>query len=699
MTGQPRGRGHDRARQLAVARADGLLAPADEAWLADHLGHCDACAVVAAEYEGQHALFEELRAWRPEPPRDLWARTSAALDAERGRGGRRDPWRRPRRGPSSPRRRSFAPVAAGVLTLALVGVSLLGVSSLVPGESSAGPTPIAVAAAADVQVIVRGADGNLQVLSRPVDQVCPVSVSSCGAQPTFSVTSAVSGDWSATGLVGAMSPTGGQMVVVAKSSGADGVYVIPVKRPAAAPGQPAGSGAMSSASPSGAVSATASPARPSARPRTPTATSAARPRKSASAPATEATARPGASPALTPFDSPVPSGVAPSAVPASALPGASDAAPAGSGSTLASGAATGSGSPAGTPATLQPAPETATQIASGITVVGSPVYAPGGGSLAFAARPSDDATGPDIYVWSPGDVAARAVTSDHASWLAGWAASGILVSRVVGGVPSTYLLDLATGLSAEVGGPGTWLPAVSPDGTMAVWWSGTVRLAPDGLSWVPDLGQLVVGGWSGVPTGPYEPAPPASPPAIAPSAGPPASGLPATPSPTPTPTPSPAPTPTPSPAPTPTPSPTPTPTPDPASLTAPFVGVGSPVWASPSADATPAPQPLVAAPPVGWQARWSDDGGALAIWTAAQDGSPDGQLSLYRLDPLTHMPDLGSPMLGATPASPDFSLRAGRLVWTSSADDAAGVVDVLAWSGAVYGRIAMPAMGVGTVLP
>ena len=128
-------------------------------------------------------------------------------------------------------------------------------------------------------------------------------------------------------------------------------------------------------------------------------------------------------------------------------------------------------------------------------VVGAPTYSPDGTRVAFSAMPSDGSSGPDIYVWSPGDQEAEPITTDHDSWLAGWAASGILASRVDAGIPSTYQLDPETGHALPIGTPGTWLPAVSPSGTAAGWWSGTVKLAADGVSWVPDQGRLVVGPW------------------------------------------------------------------------------------------------------------------------------------------------------------------------------------------------------------
>jgi anti-sigma factor RsiW len=69
---------HDRARMLAAESVDGSLAPGDAEWLDAHLGACPDCAAVAEEYRAIHLELGSLAT--PEPPRDLWARTSAALD-------------------------------------------------------------------------------------------------------------------------------------------------------------------------------------------------------------------------------------------------------------------------------------------------------------------------------------------------------------------------------------------------------------------------------------------------------------------------------------------------------------------------------------------------------------------------------------------------------------------------------------------
>jgi hypothetical protein len=80
---------HDRARSLAARRLDEPLEPADAAWLADHLAGCAACRSTAAAYEADRLLLRSLRDRQPEPPRDLWARTAAAIERESAAHGAR----------------------------------------------------------------------------------------------------------------------------------------------------------------------------------------------------------------------------------------------------------------------------------------------------------------------------------------------------------------------------------------------------------------------------------------------------------------------------------------------------------------------------------------------------------------------------------------------------------------------------------
>ena len=83
--------------------------------------------------------------------------------------------------------------------------------------------------------------------------------------------------------------------------------------------------------------------------------------------------------------------------------------------------------PTGTPA---PTPPGAIAIATGVEVIGDVAYSADGRWLAFSAQPADGSTGPDLYLWSPGQPLAIAVTSDHRTYFSSWHDGAVLASRV-----------------------------------------------------------------------------------------------------------------------------------------------------------------------------------------------------------------------------------------------------------------------------
>jgi hypothetical protein len=137
---------------------------------------------------------------------------------------------------------------------------------------------------------------------------------------------------------------------------------------------------------------------------------------------------------------------------------------------------------------------------SGVKVVGqSAAYSPDGAWFAFTARPSDGSAGPDIYVWHVGDPQALPLTKDHASVFGSWIGTRLLGSRPTT-TPTTaapdvsaqsFILDPATGEESRIEAH-VWRPVESSDGRWAVFWDGTVRLAPDGLTALPATGSLVL---------------------------------------------------------------------------------------------------------------------------------------------------------------------------------------------------------------
>ena len=111
---------HDRARGLAATRLDQPLTPTEATWLDEHLAWCGACRGVAASYESDRLALRAMRDRTPEPPRDLWARTSAAIEREAARGGRS------RRRGATGRPRPALGVLSGVAVIAVViGASVM----------------------------------------------------------------------------------------------------------------------------------------------------------------------------------------------------------------------------------------------------------------------------------------------------------------------------------------------------------------------------------------------------------------------------------------------------------------------------------------------------------------------------------------------------------------------------------------------
>jgi SpoIID/LytB domain protein len=146
-----------------------------------------------------------------------------------------------------------------------------------------------------------------------------------------------------------------------------------------------------------------------------------------------------------------------------------------------------------------------TPILDGIAIVGpGPALAPSDDWMAFSARPPRDRAGSDVYVWRPGMIAPRALTSGGRSLFAGWVGGLVLTSGIVEGdapppagespelATATSLIDPVSGL--VVGDPidDAWRPSIDPSTRFAVHWEGTVAPRPDGSGWQPARGRLVV---------------------------------------------------------------------------------------------------------------------------------------------------------------------------------------------------------------
>src|ERR1035437_2962686 len=133
---------HERARMLAAESVDVELEPQDTDWLDGHLSVCADCRAVSDEYREIHAELRSLD--MPEPPRDLWARTAAALDEVDTSARYHAPGRT--RGSQASRRPLVGTTVAVALVLLVTAVSVMSQSPVVnPGPASGAPGVVALA--------------------------------------------------------------------------------------------------------------------------------------------------------------------------------------------------------------------------------------------------------------------------------------------------------------------------------------------------------------------------------------------------------------------------------------------------------------------------------------------------------------------------------------------------------------------------
>jgi len=454
---------HERARARLAERLDGPLGLAESAWLDDHLASCPACAAVAAEYEQDRLALRSLRDQPPEPPRDLWARTAAAIEASGGAAGQT-------REASVRRSLPLGALSGVAVVVIMVGVGLatanlpLGPSGGVKGEESpivgvdagatptvslpplANATPIAVDPE-DVGYVSNDAPGTVYNLS--VDEVCPAGdKADCPAREGTQLGTVFSEAPKAI----LASPTKHKAVAIANTAaGTDEVVVVDLpeatQRPRPSPTATASASVATSPSPTPTAAASAS-SEPSGTP----------------APTASATTSPSPTPSL-----------------ASIEPSATPSATAG-----------------------------AIAIASGIRVVGeSAAFSPDGTWFAFTARAAKLVGGADVYAWRVGSDQAVRVTDDGASYFASWAGNELVVSRPTDRSGDeadavSVLIDPSTRAERDAGD--AWRPAVDPTGTRAIVWVGSLKLAKDAPGWTPDKGTLELRSWSsdgaGHPRGP-----------------------------------------------------------------------------------------------------------------------------------------------------------------------------------------------------
>ena len=405
---------HERVRQLLAARLDGPISRSEHRLLAGHLRACEQCRLVDHDYRAQRAQLRSLPT--PIAPRDMWPRTSAALDRElarsRGRFGRRRPAAAFGRQVS---RGGHSAVLAGLL-VAIGGITALATFRIVPNVSStppqqaAAPTPFSVAG--QQLAFVGGGAEKLAVYQTQVSRMCPTSAPDCVSDEGITSTPIVLPNGAKPRNV-ALSPSGRQLVVVGGDVGRDVFAVVLLPSNENLGSQPGANGSDLPAS--------------------------------------------GGDRSQPPVSSP-----------------SSDAPTSGAGSSQEP--ASNSSSPvqadgsssANLPPTAAVAGLTVLAILDNVHSAGAPPeWSADGSMLAFSAMPADGSHGPDVYVWQPSDTRAQPVTNDHASFFASWSGSRIVASRLLNspsdGAPQvgTVVIDPQTLDEQVVDGPQMWLPAVN----------------------------------------------------------------------------------------------------------------------------------------------------------------------------------------------------------------------------------------------
>jgi len=608
---------HERARLLAAESVDTEIESGEAAWLDGHLDSCSDCAAVAEEYRAIHAELRSLST--PEPPRDLWARTSAALDQV----------------DASPHGRSLGIGNAGLAgrrplfsTAAAVGtVVVVAVASLLAQSPILAPAPAAVRSS----TVAQGTGSSNQPAGAPQAPLAVVGGTSYWMSSDAGVYEITGGTTQCTaadgscavaqgagrtlGSISSKSPVSAVIAPDASRAAVwtkDKVVILPL---AAAEPQTV---AIDQLTPRPTVAAT-----PTAVLATSTASEAAAISASGSAPAASVTP----SATATPTSSPTASASA--AVP--------------------------------------------TAILSGYEIVGrDPEFSADGQQLAFSARPADHSTGPNVFVWRSGQEQARAVTFSNTDMFAGWFGLQILISEIsvpnasdgASASPSaaispdasrstSYVFDPETGKALKIGRP-MLLPAVDPTGRYLVFWSGTVEFDPASGLWRPGHGDLYFDTWSDLTLTPASFAPAPTPTG---STGP---SAPATPS---------SDAPTPSPAPTLAPAAIDTPTAAPSSAASPGSSEAAQTQ-SPPQPTLPQLLPVAATPGTvhSWLVRWDTSGRHVAVWVADPGSAGIGRLSLFSIDRATELVDTNEQLLAADKVMANVVFDGDHLVYTSAVD-------------------------------
>ncbi len=454
---------HARARALASDRLLVPLPDEDAAWLQAHLGACASCRRMADSFTADSTKIRALRGELPVPPRDLGARLSRALDVEVRRAVRQDAARgRVSLVGSPPFTLAGIAIAAAlaVVFLPLVTAGLgIGNRSTAPGpldNGGPGATPMVVQTQL-VSWVQREADGTYVLTSAAIDRVCPgLDASACGTLDG-GARSIVALGLQPSAVV--LQHNGTSAVLVSRNA----LYAFSVPREVRVTRTPAPSSSIptpGALSPTPAVTGVG--ATPPAATPVPTGSPTARPTRSATPSAPASVTSPSGNPQTPVAVSPSSPTSSPSGAPAASVPGSGVPTPAASVVSLP-------------PASPAPSAAVTTAIIEGVVLVGAPpAYSTDGQWVAFSARPSDGARGPDIYVWHVGDTKARQLTTDHASVFSAWSVGQILGSAVL---PAGSPTSDASAVRIVV--PESPVPAPSAPGSPVVEPSAAISPSPE----------------------------------------------------------------------------------------------------------------------------------------------------------------------------------------------------------------------------
>lgn len=665
---KPASTDHARFRELISERLDGRLPVNEQRQLAAHLRTCSRCAAVEHDYRDQRAALRGLA--DATPPRDLWARTSAALDREMARDGAHKR-RRPLRARTLPR---VLITSLGAIVIVLA----VGVAQLPPPRADTTPGPAAALATPFVipsqpLAFLASTDDGLALYRTQVDRVCPHAVPDC-VDDAVMVPSVVALPRHLRPSELALSPSGRQLAIVGRDPGSEDVISV-VLMPAEAPGGPV-------------LPPRTEPPNVTATDPPPVETE---PGNVGASPPPEAT--PGLQGSLPPETAAPPTAAVSGLTVLSIL---SDVRSAGAppawsadGSTLAFSAMPADESHGPDVYIWRPGDE----LAQPITSDHRSFFASWSGWRIVISRVAETAVVEPPAAESP-EASAQPLGSPEPDGSAepGSSAEPAVAEEHV--AVTTVVIDPVTLEERVAGASDLWLPVVGPLGNHAITWFGT--LTRDGHLVRPAAGALYVVDWAAV-----DPWADGATPAV-------------TGEPEPDETAQPTPSQLPSGVSPPT---TPRVPPNDARATPGAQNSAPPTQAGsePSESVAPDPGPTTvpeglsplepardpqSRPVVDWQVRWTSDGSVLGYWVADTPGASWGELVVVPLDPETGALGHDTPLLAPTLARRGFSLGLSRVAWVAAGDgNPEGELRIRTWGRNGVGDIRLRPFDLREVVP